>query len=168
MSWSSTTRTVTSTLTQARRLAARIGAELKQLQALYGRPDSSRIEDFGIEAEQFLAAGYLGCVRYGFKRNGVVIFELSYTAENASGIDDKPGRIPVGADIRSTDTWFSFMEYSTRWHQLSEADRIAFERNLPIQRTVGADPTYSSGISSTSAKRFSEESLGLRREIRSL
>ena len=168
MSYGSFSRTATATYTQAKRLAARIAGELKQLQALYdGRPSDSDIEEFAVEAEQFILAGYLDHIRYGFKRNGEVILELKYTAEDATGIDDKPGRIPVGVDIAGA-SWFSYLVKTQGWWNRSQAERDAFERNLPFTR-VGADaPQYASGVSDRGSKHYSEDTLGLRREVRSV
>jgi len=165
--YGSTTRSATATYTQARRLAARIAAELKQLQALYGLPTDQSIDDFAIEVERYIAAGYFDHIRYGFKRDARVILELKYTAEQASGIDDKPGRIPVGVDI-SGAIWFSYLVQNQAWGNRSQAERDAFERDLPFAR-VGADsPQYASGVLDRGSKHYSEDTLGLRREVRSL
>jgi hypothetical protein len=159
------TKTVTQTATQARRLASRIGSELLQVQALYRRPSSEVIEKFIVEAELYLAAGYLDTVRYGFERNGLVIFELVYSATTANTIDDKPGRIPVDLDLAGSE-WFSFLKQNSAWWSLSSSQREAFRGNLPLQRTFGEEPSLAPGIYSSSSKTFSEETLGLRREIR--
>ncbi len=165
--YGSATRSVTETYTQARRLAARIAAELKQLQSLYGRPSDEKIEEFAEEVEAFIRAGFLDHVRYGFRRNGDVILELKYTAEDATGIDDKPGRIPVGVDI-SGAVWFSFLEYNNVWESRSQAERDAFERELPFTRAGAPTPGYAYGARERGAKHYSEDALGLRREVRSI
>src|SRR6202035_795349 len=134
--YSAATRSVTGTYTQARRLAARIAGELKQLQALYGQPSNQKIEEFALEAERYITAGYLDHIRYGLRRNGYVILELKYTAEQATGIDDKPGHIRVGVDIKGAE-WFSYLVQNREWSRLSQAERDAFERELPFER-IGA------------------------------
>jgi hypothetical protein len=164
--YSAATRSVTATYTQARRLAARIAGELKQLQALYGQPSNQKIEEFALEAERYIAAGYLDHIRYGFRRDGYVILELKYTAEQATGIDDKPGRIPIGIDIRSAE-WFSYLVQNREWSRLSKADRDAFEQELPFERVGAPTPQYASGVATSGSKRFSEDTLGLYREVRS-
>jgi hypothetical protein len=161
------TRSVTATYTQARRLAARVAGELKQLQALYGRPSDQEIVEFAVEAERYIAAGYLDHVRYGFRRNGDVILELKYTAEQASGLDDKPGRIPVGVDITGGH-WFSHLVQNQAWWRRSQAERDAFERDLPVTRVSAETPQYASGSLVKGNKHFSEDTLGLHREVRSL
>lgn len=165
--YGSSTRSITATYTQARRLAARIAGELKQLQALYGLPSDKKIEEFAIEAERYIAAGYLDHVRYGFKINGSVILELKYTAEQASGIDDKPGRIPVGVDTKGAQ-WFSYLVKNQAWWNRSQAERDSFEREMPFMREGAEAPNYAPGVSDSGAKHFSEDTLGLHRQVRSL
>ena len=160
------TATQTATTTQAKRLAARIGAELLQIQAHYGNPDAATLNKYIEEAELFLAAGYLKSVRYGFKKNGVVIFEVEYTAQSATGIDDKPGRIPATADVKG-GSWFSYLTYSNAFfNQLTSAQREAFESKSPLSRATGESPQAATGLHSSGSKQFSEESLGLYREVR--
>jgi hypothetical protein len=165
--YGSATRSVTETYTQARRLAARIAAELKQLQALYGRPSDDKIEEFAEEIESYIRAGYLDHVRYGFRRGDEVILELKYTAEDATGIDDKPGRIPVGVDISGAQ-WFSYLEQNYTWSSRSQSERDAFERELPFTRTGAPTPTYAYDAQERGSKHYSEDTLGLRREVRSI
>lgn len=159
------TRTATQTTTQARRLASKIGSELLQLQALYGSPNDEKIEKFITEAELYLAAGYLDSVRYGFKRDGQVIFELVYTASDATSINDKPGRIPVDVNV-SGSAWFSYLKQNNAWWSLSSAQREAFRAKLPLERTFAGEPELAPGVQASGVKQFSEDTLGLRREVR--
>lgn len=161
------TRSITATYTQAQRLAARIAGELQQLQALYGAPSGRAIEEFAFEVERYLIAGYLDHVRYGFRRNGLVILELKYTAEQATGIDDKPGRIRAGVDVRGS-YWFSHLVHNSAWSRLSQGERDAFERAMPFERVEAATPEYAQDVSTVGSKRFSEDTLGLSREMRSV
>ena len=71
MSYSFTaTETKTFTLTHAKHLAAKVTADLKRLQRLYGDVSDERIAQFEGEAAELLRQGYLGTVTYGFKRDG--------------------------------------------------------------------------------------------------
>lgn len=158
------TRTVTQTTTQAKRLASRIGAELLQVYAAYGKPSQKDVVEFIGEAELYLAHGYLQSVRYGFKRGGKVIFELCYTAEEATGIDDKPGRVPLGLSL-SGSSWFSFLKQNDAWWRLTSSQREAFRARLPVQRTFGVEPELAPGVRVLGSKQFSEQTLGLRRDV---
>lgn len=160
------TSTQTSTVTQAKRLASRIGAELLQIQAFYGKPDVTTLTKYIEEAAIFLAAGYLRSVQYGFKKNGKVIFEVEYTSQSATGIDDKPGRVPPAADV-SGGTWFSYLSYSDAFfNKLTHAQREAFKSKSPLHREPADPPQRADGLRSSGTKQFSEESLGIYREIR--
>ena len=97
MSYSFTaTETKTFTLTHARHLAAKVAADLKRLQRLYGHITDERIGEFEGEVTELLRQGYLGTVTYGFQRDDKWIEPtLRYTASELanSGTDDDPGRV---------------------------------------------------------------------------
>ena len=161
------TRTTTQTATQARRLASRIGAELLQVRALYGSPSEAWIAQFTTEAEMYLAAGYLDNVRYGFERDDAVIFELIYTARDATGANDTPGRIPASCDL-SGAKWFSYLTQNDTWWRLSPEQREDFRKKLPFQRSSAEEPRLAAGLRTVATKSFSEETLGLDRKVRTL
>ena len=159
MSYSFTaTETKTFTLTHARHLAAKVAADLKRLQRLYGNISDERIVQFEGEATELLRQGYLGTVTYGFKRDGNWIEPtLRYTAQElANGdTDDDPGRVRPGVNITGA-AFHSYLTYSPAWYALTSAQREAIEQQLPLQRTGAAEPqviggyfaddkTYSSG-----------------------
>ena len=89
------------TLTHAIHIAAKVAADLKRLQRLYGAPSDGAITDY--EPRSWVHAGYLGTVTYGYRRNGSWIEPtLRYTAHDLAGAaanDDDPGRVRPGADI---------------------------------------------------------------------
>lgn len=158
--------TQTATATQAKRLASRIGAELLQVQSHYGNPDRETLNKYIEEAEMFLAAGYLRSVRYGFKKNNKVVFEVEYTSQSATGVDDKPGRIPPAVDVTG-GTWFSYLTYSESFFsELSSAQREAFKSKSPLQRVPMDAPQAADGLRASGGKQFSEDTLGLYREVR--
>ena len=68
----SLTRTSTFTITEARYIASKLGADLRNLNARYGRPRLDWIPDYVEETAQYLKASYLDYVDFGFKkRRGV-------------------------------------------------------------------------------------------------
>ena len=143
MSYSFTaTEAKTFTLTHARHLAAKVAADLKRLQRLYGNVSDERITQFEGEATELLRQGYLATVTYGFKRDGSWIEPtLRYTAnELANGdTDDDPGRVRPGIDI-SGASFHSYLTYSSAWWALTSDQRAAVEGQLPLQRTGQAEP----------------------------
>lgn len=148
MSYSFTaTETKTFTLTHAKHLAAKVTADLKRLQRLYGNISDDRIVQFEGEATELLRQGYLGTVTYGFKRDGNWIEPtLRYTAQElANGdTDDDPGRVRPSANIEGA-TFYSYLTYSAAWDALSATQRDTIKQQLPLQRGTAAEPQVSGG-----------------------
>lgn len=150
--------TETFTVTHARHMAAKVATDLKRMQRFYGSPSDSRIAEFEAEIMEFLKAGYLGTVTYGFKRGGQWIEPtLRYTARDLAGAaanDDDPGKVRPNADI-SGAAFYSYLTHGGSWYDVSDAEKGAFERRLPIQRDTASEPgvngymtddrTYSAG-----------------------
>lgn len=146
------------TVTDAKKLAAKVATDLKRIQRFYGTPSDSRISDFEAEIIEFLKDGYLNTVTYGFQKNGKWIEPtIKYTAKdlaNGFGIDDDPGRIKPGADV-SGAFFYSYLTHTNAWHNLSLEDKNKYENKLPFKRTGAAEPdvdgylsqdkTYTSG-----------------------
>ena len=59
--------TETFTVTHARHMAAKVATDLKRMQRLYGSPSDTDIASYEAEVIEFLKAGYLGTVTYGFQ-----------------------------------------------------------------------------------------------------
>lgn len=148
MSYSYTaTETKTFTVTHARHLAAKIAADLKRLQRLYGEISDERILQFEGEVTELLRYGYLSSVTYGFWRNNCWIAPtLRYTAQDLvqGGTDDDPGRVLPGLDINGAH-FHSFLTYSSAWDALTFDERLAIKRQLPLQRVSGLEPLVSNG-----------------------
>ncbi|MBS0343199.1 MAG: hypothetical protein JSS56_22060 [Proteobacteria bacterium] len=148
MSYSFTaTDTRTFTLTHAKHLAAKVSADLKRLQRLYGHLTDDRIAEFEGEVTELLRLGYLGTVTYGFQRNDKWIEPtLRYTAGDlaSGGADDDPGRVPPGRDISGAQ-FHSYLTYSAAWDALTADQRAAVKRQLPLQRVSGSEAGVSNG-----------------------
>lgn len=154
----SVTETQTFTVTHARRMASKIAADLRRMNQFYGYPNLGDIEDYETEAIALLKAGYLDTVWYGFKRDGEWIEPtLKYSARDLEGFsanDDDPGKIKPRRDV-SRASFYSFLDYTSAWFNLSTDERQAFKQSLPFLRTGGelpkvngyleSDRTYSSG-----------------------
>lgn len=141
----SITESVTFTIVHARHMAAKVAADLKRVQRFYGQPSDSSIANYEAEITEFLRAGYLGTVYYGFKRNGNWIEPtLKYTAKdlNGTGTDDDPGRVRAGADVTGA-SFSSYLTYSASWDNLSQSEQDAFKKGLPISRNNASEPGIS-------------------------
>ena len=159
-----TTATTTFTITDARYVGAKVGADLRYLHALYGRPSTSRIDEYVEEVAQLLRHGYLDTIDYGFKTGTTWKLRLRYRA--ASGgqlVDDRPGSIRVTLDTSDLD-FHSFLTYSTAWHALGSAAKDEFSKNLPFSRTFGTEPSLGAG-STSSGHGYARNGEGLSRDV---
>lgn len=137
----------TFTITHARHLAAKVAADLKRLQRLYGHITDERIAEFEGEVIELLRQGYLKTVTYGFKRDGKWIEPtLRYTATDlaSNGTDDDPGRVLPGRNIDGAK-FGSYLTYSDAWFALTSDERAAIEEQLPLQRTTATEPLVNNG-----------------------
>ena len=140
------TEAVTFTITHARHIASKVATDLKRVQRFYGVPSDERIAEYEAELTSFVKAGYLAAVTYGFKRDDAWIEPtLRYTAQDlfgGTGTDDDPGRIRPGGNTAGA-TFYSYLEHNSAWSRLSQAERDAFEIQLPIRRGGAPQPTVS-------------------------
>lgn len=134
----------TFTVSHARHMAAKVATDLKRMQRLYGSPSDSSIANYEAEVIEFLKAGFLGAVTYGYRRDGKWIEPmLKYTARDLAGAtanDDDPGRVRPGANIVG-GTFYSYLTYSAAWDDASAAEKEAFEKRLPFQRNGAPEPS---------------------------
>jgi len=133
----------TFTHTHAVHLAAKVSADLKRMQRLYGSPSDADIAVYEDEIIELLKAGYLGTVGYGYRRNGDWIEPtLRYTAHDLSGAaanDDDPGRVRPGANIAGA-SFYSYLTYSPAWDMVSHAEKERFMGTLPFSRSGAPEP----------------------------
>jgi len=141
-------------------------ADLNALRALYGKPDAEMIEKFADEYAILTLEKCLEKIQYGFKRNGLIVFQLEYTAGGAGGSDDRPGGIPATLDLRDA-TWFSYLTYAPHYYELSTVERAALEGKLPIKRTGDDPPSLAAGVYFVDAKTksYSTEDFRTRRRV---
>lgn len=132
------------TVTHAKHIAAKVATDLKRIQRFYGSPSDLNIDRFEREVVELLKRGFLSKVTYGFQDNGNWVEPtLVYTASDmALSNNDDPGRVRPGRDVSGL-TFYSFLEYSPAWFQLSEAEQSEFKRGLPFNRTSGSSPGIS-------------------------
>jgi len=157
-------QSTTFTITDARYVGAKVGADLHRLHATYGRPSLSSIADYAEEVALLLKAGYLGTVDYGFKSGDAWKLRLRYRA-TAGGqlVDDRPGSLPSTFDISGLD-FHSYLQYSNRWEQLTETQKAAFKETLPISRAYGSEPTSGRGMTDTGHS-YGRNGYGVSRDV---
>ena len=162
---STVTATQTNTYVYARHIAAKVSADLKRLQRLYGidSPSDKDIDDYEEEMQKLLDAGYLDTVTYGYKRNNKWIVALKYEAIYGEVIGGDPGGISLERDIR--DSYFtSFLSYSSKWSELPLSTQEQFESSLPFQRVNGDEPLPERGLW-VKDRSYAAGALGVRRSM---
>lgn len=138
------TTTTTFTRTNARYLASKIAADLRQLRAFYFRPSEQQIEDLYEELTEMLAGGYVATFEAGFRKSDRRVVTVRYTVSAGASSDERAGGIYARADV-SGAAWFTFMTYSQAWSKLADAERRRIRDSLPIDRTPGSEPTDGDG-----------------------
>jgi hypothetical protein len=139
-------------------MAAKVATDLKRMQRFYGAPSDLDITGYENEVIQLLKYGYLGTVKYGFKKNGNMIEPtIEYTAHDLYGVaahNDDPGKIRPRANT-SGASFYSYLTYSSAWWKLTDSEREGIEKQIYINRGSADEPgvngyyshdrTYSSG-----------------------
>src|SRR5690242_1007102 len=115
MSYSYTT-TETFTRTHARRLAAKVAADMHQCQRFYGKPSDAEIATYQDELVALLHCGYVKSYEFGFKTAADRrVVSWYYTAGPAGDLEGgRSGGLYATADI-ATARWFNFLTYTTEW-----------------------------------------------------
>lgn len=136
-------------LTEARKIAAKVSTDLKRLQRLYARPydpTDQRIDEFEQELIHLLKHDVVGSVVYGYQRNGQwTKASVCYTASAGQlHADDDPGKISPGHDIEGA-TFTSFLSYNGNWSNLSSTQQTEIKRTSPLQRTSASTPPLEKG-----------------------
>lgn len=159
------TETRSFTITHARYVASKIAADLELVHAYHGRPSEQRVTEFAEEAALILAARYLKSLEYGFRRDGRTVFALKYAARSDGTLaaDDAPGR--VYADVKASDTFYSYLEYNDSFWRLSQAERDRFEATLPFKRGGADAPQASSSGYWEQTRTYSSNGEGVIRHI---
>jgi hypothetical protein len=157
------TTSATFTIVDARYVASKLGADLRNLNARYGRPALSNIDEYVEETAQFLKAGFLETVDFGFKAGDSWILRLRYAAAAGGQLRDvAPGRLPaVNVDGRP---FHSYLRHSSAYRAATPEERTAFRQLLPFERSSGDEPLLGHGTS-TSSSQYSRNGAGLSRDI---
>jgi HORMA domain-containing protein len=160
------TKTATFTITDARYVSAKIGADLRLLNAVYGRPSLVSIGDFAEEAALLLRDGYLGTVDYGFWDAVANSWKLRlrYTATTGGYLlNDRPGKLPTGAAVAGYP-FCSYLTYSVAFEALTPARQDAVRDALPLRR-VGADEPVTGLGTSQSGHGYERNGAGVIRDV---
>jgi hypothetical protein len=142
-------RSASFTITDARYIGAKVGADLRQLNTLYGKPTLTDIPDYVEEVALLLKNGYLDTVDYGFRDAGTNAWKLRLRYRATTGgqlVDSPPGSLPRSTDVVGL-SFYSYLTYSSTFHQLTTTDQGQFKQTLPVQRGGAAAPSANVGTS---------------------
>ncbi|MCP2242450.1 HORMA-1 domain-containing protein [Lentzea aerocolonigenes] len=163
----SLTRSSSYTITDARYVGAKIGADLRQLRAVYGKPaDLDLIDRYVEEVALLLNQGYLDTVDYGFRDATGNVWKLRMRYRASFGghlVDNPPGRLPRTADV-ATLPFHSFLTYSPAFHALPPSEQHAFKETLPISRTTGTEPGTGSSYTAP-GHGYGRNGIGVTRDV---
>lgn len=147
----SLTRSASFTITEARHIGAKVGADLRLLHNLYGRPALERIADFAEEVALLLKDGYLGTVDYGFRDTGADSWRLRLRYRATTGgqlVDSRLGSFPRSAEVDGYP-FYSYMSYSPKFHLLADSEQHEVKEKLPFYRVGADEPTANFGTTTT-------------------
>ena len=145
MSYSITT-TESFTLTHARRLAARVAADMHQCQRFYSKPTDTEIDSYQEELIVLLHGGYIKSYEFGFKtKNERRVVSWYYTVGLSGDLEGgRSGGLFSSADV-SGAVWFNFLSPGSEWYALSTVERDKIKANYSVRRTDGSAPQDGNG-----------------------
>jgi len=160
----SVTRSASFTITDARHIASKIGADLRNLNTVYGKPPLNSIDDYVEEVALLLRDSYLNTVDFGFKSGDVWKLRLRYTATIGGSLrDDNPGRLPYDAPVSGVP-FYSYLTYSSTFNALTYDKQTAYKATLPVQRTGADEPGLGGGAYGISAS-YARNGNGVGRDV---
>ncbi|MER7728884.1 hypothetical protein [Streptomyces sp. NPDC096323] len=160
------TRSSSFTITDARYVGAKIGADLRLLNNYYGTPALDSIDDYVEEVALLLRDGYLDTVDYGFRDSATHAWKLRLRYKATTGgqlTDSRPGSLPRAAELTGY-TFYSYLTYSNAYGALTAGEKAVVNANLPFSRTTADAPTALSG-STTTGNGYARNGAGVSRDI---
>ena len=154
------------TLTHAKYVGAKVGADLRIVANLYGKPDLEDIDDYVEEIALLLRDGYLGTADFGFRRSDTNAWKLRlrYTATTGGHLlDNRPGNFPTTTAVAGLP-FYSYLTYSTKFGLLATNQQNEIKQGLPVQRTGAPEPTATTGTF-TSGHGYSRNGAGVSRGV---
>lgn len=146
MSYSYTT-SETFTLTHARRLAAKVAADMHQCRRFYGKPTDTQIADYQEELAVLLHGGYAETYEFGFKTSDDRrVVSWYYTVGSSGDLEGgRSGGLYSSAQV-SNARMFNFLTYSPEWLALSSGEKEKIRANHSVRRTDGEPPQDGNGF----------------------
>ena len=160
----SMTRSSTFTYTDAKYVASKLGADLLNLNARYGKPTREAIDAYVEETAQYLRHGYLTSVDFGFKDGDEWVLRLRYEAVAGGQLrDEAPGKLPSAGELAGYP-FYSYLISNQAFGSMTHAQQGEFTATLPIQRTGAAEPAANGG-STSGFSQYARNGNGLGRNV---
>jgi hypothetical protein len=160
----STTNSQSFTRTNARFIASKVAADLRQMRLFYAKPSESSIQEYIEEFVELLVGGYLQTVEYGFKRDADWVISARYEVRSDGTVADTgTGDLYARADIEGA-FFYTYLTYTAAWSLLTSSARDAFKQSLPFQRGSAAEPGHVNGYWET-GKSYADGGVGAVRSV---
>ncbi|GHO65591.1 hypothetical protein KSC_044830 [Ktedonobacter sp. SOSP1-52] len=161
------TTSETFTLTHARRLAAKVAADMHQCQRFYGHPTDQQIKNYEQELTILLHGGYVKSYEFGFQtKYERRIVSWYYTVGPSGGLEGgRSGGLFSAADV-SGAVLFNFLSPSSEWFALSTMERDKIKASYSVRRADGSAPQDGSGYWDSSRHYTSGGVVVTRKEFR--
>ncbi|NEA87476.1 hypothetical protein G3I38_26225 [Streptomyces sp. SID7958] len=159
-------RSASFTITDARYVGAKVGADLRLLHNYYGKPSLDDIEEYVEEVALLLRDGYLDTVDYGFRDSESNVWKLRLRYKATLGgqlTDGRPGSLPRAAEV-SGHSFYSYLTYSQKFFALTGAEQTKVKEALPFPRKGAAAPSALSGTS-TAGQGYARNGAGVTRDV---
>ena len=157
----------TFTLTHARRLAAKVAADMHQCQRFYGHLTDTQIENYQQELTVLLHGGYVKSYEFGFTtKDGRRVVSWHYTVGPSGDLEGgRSGGLFPAAVISGADM-FNFLTYSSKWSSLSTIEKDKIKASYLVRRTDGEPPQDGNGYWDSSRQYASGGVAVTRKEFR--
>jgi hypothetical protein len=134
------------TVTHARKLAAKVTADMYNCYQHYGSPPRSDIERYTQELVAMLSNKYVSVYEFGFQTaEEKRIVSWRYTVTLAGDLEGgKSGGLLATADI-SNATWFNQLTWNSNWSALTLAEQQKIKESHGVNRVNGSGPTDGEG-----------------------
>jgi hypothetical protein len=141
------TNTDSFTLTNAKKLAAKVSADMDQCRLLYGKPLEEAIVRYRDELAVMLAERCVSEYEFGYKTSDEKrIVSWRYVINAAGDLEGgRSGGLFAAADV-SKGTMFNFLWTNTTWANLSNSKKEEIRSQHAIRRGDGEPPADGSGI----------------------
>lgn len=167
---SSYTLTETFNVTHARKLAAKVVADMHQCNRLYGKgPSATAIAAYEQELVAMLAGGYIASYEFGFQTaDGRRVLSWKYTVGAAGDLEGgRSGGLFATADVSSASL-FNFLTTNYKWSSLPASEQAKVDAQHNIRRVEGDPPADGAGYWASDRSYLAGGVSVTRQEFRSL